>query len=433
MARAAPNGPNDTGAPKGTGGTGGARARPLPSAHERQGVEPAVSGARVRKRAAARREVFFATCPPGLEGALHEEARELGLAKLERQVGGVYFEGTLEDAWRANLWLRTAVRVFLRLARFPAATSDELYRGAAEVDWSRFSEPEGTLVVDSQTRDSALTHTHFVQQRVKDAVVDGFRASAGVRPSVSVDDPDLRVHVHLFRDRATLSVDTSGGSLHKRGWRAHQGRAPLAETLAAGVVLLSGWDRRAPLLDPFCGSGTIPIEAALLASGAAPGRWRRFGFERWPGHDARAFTRFRERELAREERPRKLVLRGSDTDAEQLEGARKNAEAAGVADLVSFEAADARDFAPRRGWNAFVVTNPPYGLRVGDEGGLVELYRSFGERLRERAEGFTVAALLGNRRLAKELRLKRFDRFRLMNGAIECELQRVRLELPAAR
>jgi putative N6-adenine-specific DNA methylase len=235
----------------------------------------------------AARETFFATCAPGLEPVLHEELAGLRLARIERQVGGVRFEGGIEDAWRANLNARTAVRILLRLARFEAASADALYAGASAVDWGRFLRPDGTFRVDAHSNESALDHTLFVEQRVKDAVADAFRARHGARPSVDLEDPELSIRVHLFRDRCTLSVDTSGESLHKRGWRRFQGRAPLAETLAAGIVLLSGWDRRSPLLDPFCGSGTVLIEAAWIAGGVPPGHLRkRYGFERWIGHDA---------------------------------------------------------------------------------------------------------------------------------------------------
>src|SRR5262249_27034974 len=158
--------------------------------------------------------------------------------------------------------------------RFEARDADALYAAVLALEWERFLAPEGRLAVQAQTRESVLDHSQFLEQRVKDAVVDRFRSRAGTRPSVDLDDPDLRIHLHLFRDRATLSLDTSGEALHKRGWRLHQGRAPLAENLAAAVVLLSGWDRRAPFVDPFCGSGTLPIEAAWLAAGIAPGSRR---------------------------------------------------------------------------------------------------------------------------------------------------------------
>ncbi len=374
------------------------------------------------------RHTFFTPCAPGIEPVLHEEARALGLARIERQVGGVRFEGTMADAWRANLWLRTAIRVLRRLARFPAENADDLYRGASGIDWSAFLAPGATLAVDAQTRESSLDHSRFIEQRVKDAVVDQLRELRGTRPSVDRDDPDLRIHAHVFRNRVTLSLDTSGSSLHKRGWRRYQGRAPLAETLAAAIVLLSRWDRRAPLLDPFCGSGTILIEAALLACDAAPGLLReRFGFERWPDHDADGWRAAKAEARRARKRPPRLTLYGWDRDRERLEGARTNARAAGVDELIELAQADVRDFAPRRGWNAWIVTNPPYGERVGREAELLPLYLRFGEVLSDRCGGSHLALLSGNPRLAKALKLGKTSRERLMNGALDCELLRVEI------
>ncbi len=369
------------------------------------------------------RHSFFVTCAPGVEPALHAEMRALRLAKVERQVGGVYFEGTLADAGRANLWLRAAVRVLLRVTRFACGDEDALYRGAHEVEWERFLAPEGTLAVTAHARDSELFHTGFVAQRVKDAVADRFREQSGKRPSVDKDDPVLGIHAHLVKNRCTLLADTTGPSLHKRGWRRAQGRAPLAETLAAATLHFSGWDKRSPLLDSFCGSGTILVEAALLASGRAPGAFReRFAFERWPGHDARAWQAARNEARDAGATPRRLILRGSDVDPARIEDARANAEAAGVADAIALEVADARDFAPKPGWNAWIATNPPYGERVGREKELVAVYRAFGDRLREHCAGYRLALFAGNRRLASELGIEPDERIALRNGALECEL-----------
>lgn len=381
------------------------------------------------------RHVFFAPCAPGLEPVLHEELRALRLAKSERQVGGVRFEGTLADAWRANLELRTAVRVLLRLSRFPAADADELYRGVAAVDWSRLLAPGGTLWVDAQTKSSQLAHSRFVAQRVKDAVVDQLRERTGARPDVARAEPDLRLHLHLFQDRATLSVDTSGESLHKRGWRRAQGRAPLAETLAAGLVLVSGWDRRAPLLDPFAGSGTILIEGALLAAGIAPGLFRSFAFERLPEHDARAYAALVAELRARRALPRKLRVLGSDLDPARVDEARANAAAAGVDELVVFEVADARDFAPRPGWNAWIVTNPPYGERLGEARDVAGLHRAFGDVLRARCAGCWLALLSAKPELLELLALPALpglERLATQNGGLACTILRGRIgEAPA--
>ena len=375
-----------------------------------------------RGRAPAR-EVFFATCAPGVEALLDRELRDLRLARVERQVGGARFEGTLRDAWVANLGLRTAVRVLLRLTRFPAGDSDALYAGARGVDWSRWLRRGGTLAVAAHTSGSALDHSRFVEQRVKDAVADQLREAWGERPSVEREDPDLRIHAHVASDRCTLLVDTTGEPLHKRGWRRYQGRAPLAETLAAAVVMLSGWDRRSPLLDPFCGSGTILVEAACLAAGIAPGGFReRFAFERLPGHDAAAWSEVRSRARAAGELPRKLVLAGSDRDPAALEGARENLRAAGFGARVPLEVAGALDLAPRKGWNGWIVTNPPYGERVGTKREAAELLRGFGRVLRERCQGFHVAVLCGDRDQARALALPEAGMQRLWNGPIECFL-----------
>lgn len=375
----------------------------------------------------SQRDTFFATCAPGLESVLHGEIRGLKLGRVERQVGGVRFEGRLEDAWRANLALGTAVRVLWRRDRFPARDDDQLYNGLARMPWEELLAPEGTLRVDAQVRDSSLTHSQFAAQRAKDAIVDRFRKRSGRRPSVDKDDPDLIVHLHLSRDRATVSVDTSGASLHKRGWRRFQGRAPLAETLAAGCAHLSKWDQRSPLVDPFCGSGTLLIEAALLALGRAPGLQRSFAFERFPGHDAKRYERLRD-ELRRAERPRgKRRLLGVEQNPERVEGARENVVAAGLEGLVEIEHGSFFDLELRSGWNAQVLSNLPYGERVGDPRELEHLYRTLGEAARTQWQGYSLALLMGDKRLTKLLALKPAERTPLKNGGLDVELVRYEL------
>jgi 23S rRNA G2445 N2-methylase RlmL len=372
----------------------------------------------------------FATCAPGIEPVLQAEAKALKLARVERQTGGVYFEGDARDLARANLELRTAVRVLRRLDRFHAEDADELYAGGRRVEWERFLAPDGTLAVTAQSSQVGLDHTAFVAQRVKDAIVDRLRERHGSRPDVDRDDPDLRVHAHLFGGRATLSLDSSGASLHKRGWRRHQGRAPLAETLAAAVLLLSGWNRRAPLLDPFCGSGTILVEAGLIASDTAPGLFReRFGFERWRDHDPRPIAELRAAARARVRVPRKLRLIGRDLDADQVAGARENAAAAGLGEVLEVEQGDALELELLPGWNAWIVTNAPYGRRVGGDDELVELHRRFGARLRESARGYHLALLAGSPRLGKALGLRPEERIALKNGGLDVEL--LRYEFPS--
>jgi len=374
---------------------------------------------------ARRRYSCFATCAPGLEPLLHAEMSALRLAKVERQVGGCYFEGDKTDLWRANLGLRTAVRVLMRRSRFEARDADALYAGVAAEDWEPYLAPEGTLRVDAKVSASALDHSQFVEQRVKDAIVDQFQERHGVRPSVDKDEPDLRVAVHLYKDRVTLQLDSSGHSLHRRGWREQQGRAPLAETLAAAMLLASGWDRRSPLVDPFCGSGTILVEAALLATNTAPGLFReRFGFESWDGHDATGFERMKERLRAEAKPLGKLRLVGSDRDPERVEDTLANLDAAGFggAKNVDVLRADASDVELKPGWNALVATNPPYGERLGDVAELRGVYRALGQRLRESAAGYRAAILTGNPELAHALELRELEPMAIKNGAIDCQL-----------
>jgi len=368
---------------------------------------------------------FFATSAPGIEPILQAEAKALKLPRVERQVGGIAFVGTIEDAWRANLWLRTSIRVLRRVARFHARTADQLYDDARDVEWERFLRPDGTLLVDARTRASNLDHSQFIEQVVKDAVVDRFRDATGERPSVDKDDPDLRINTHLYEDRVTLSVDTSGHSLHRRGWRRHQGRAPLAETTAAALVLASGWNRRAPLVDPFCGTGTILIEGGWIAGNVAPGLMRRFAFERWLDHRPEAYAAVQAAACAAARPTGKLRLIGSDRSPERIEEARENALAAGLEDRIELTVQDALDFEPRPGWNATLVTNPPYGQRVGEDEDLVALYRAFGQRLRDHWQGSSLTLLTGDPQLRKALGLRRPELSPLTNGGLECELVRM--------
>ncbi len=369
---------------------------------------------------AAPRYTFFATCAPGIEPILHAEIAALKFGKVERQVGGVRFEGSMRDAWKANLWLRTAVRVLRREGRFMATSESALDKGVGEVDWKSFLEPGGTLWVDAQTKDSALDHSQFLAQRVKDTIVDQVRGEDGTRPSVDRDTADVRVHLHLFKDRATLSVDTSGHSLHRRGWRTAQGRAPLSETLAAAVVLMSDWNRRSPLIDPFCGTGTLLVEGGMIAANLAPGLTReRFGFETWSDHNEAGWQRARAEAQAAMKMPSKLRLVGHDIVQERLDETAEHLEAMGLGKLGMLEVGDARRFEPRPGWGATVVANMPYGERIGND--VEALHEAFGARLRT-LSGYNTSILTGSSRLAGLLRLSRPTRHRLLNGGIECEV-----------
>ncbi|HSO00575.1 MAG TPA: THUMP domain-containing protein [Candidatus Nanopelagicales bacterium] len=374
---------------------------------------------------------FFATAAKGTEPAIRDELRELRFRGIRADRGGVHFHGPLDDGFRACLELRCAQRVLGELARFQAPTGDALYEGVTRIDWTPFLDPSRTLAVRAACKSSALTHTQFIAQKTKDAIVDQLRRKHGARPSVDRDDPDVGIFVHLARDQATVYIDLSGDSLHRRGWRGQAVEAPLKETLAAAILRLSAWDRARPLLDPMCGSGTFAIEGALWAQDIAPGLLgeregepRVFGFERWGCHDetaARRIDELRDRARARIKRQAPLIL-ASDADPRAVEIARANVKAAGV--RVDVRQARVQDLKPTQP-PGHVVINPPYGERLP---GSQELYRDMARALR-RLAGHRVAVLAGAPEIerAMEQRLPepraRLDRsLAVWNGAIECRL-----------
>ena len=364
---------------------------------------------------------FFATAAKGTEPALRDELRELRVRGVRADRGGVHFEGPLGDAARACLWSRVAARILLEVASFEARSGDALYDGLRTVDWTEWMTPRTTLAVRATCRSSHLTHSQFIAQKTKDAIVDALRDRAGARPSVDRDDPDVGVAVHIARDRATVYLDVGGASLHERGWRARGGAAPLRENLAAAVVRLSGWDRERPLLDPMCGSGTLAIEAASLALHVAPGLSRaRFGFERWADHDGAAKAAMRD--LRQDARGARLqgerdapTIRASDIDERALERTRENARDAGV-DLV-VERRDARALAPLAPPGT-VVTNPPYGERLEADR---DLFDDLARSLRG-LHGHMIALLAGAPGIGQAMGRDPDRWWALYNGPIECRL-----------
>ena len=353
------------------------------------------------------------------------ETRGLRLARAEAQVGGVRFEAEEWESWRAALHLRTAVRIYRELARFAAPTPEALYQGALTVAWDAVLEPGQTFAVSAKVSGPVHRHSGFAALKVKDAVADWFRERFGVRPSVDAETPDARLLVRLVDDRCTLCLDVAGRSLHRRGYRVSPAPAPLGECLAAGAVLLSGWDKRSPFLDPLCGSGTLLIEAGLLAAGIAPGLLGgTFAFERSLGFDRGRWEELREAARRAVRPPRRLVLRGSDIDPAAVTAARANAAAAGLGEVVWVEQADVRDFAPTPGWGATVVTNPPYGVRLEEEETLFPLYRDMGRVFKNRCRGFHVHLFMAGGRLAKIFALKPSRWWPLFHGGLPCRLAR---------
>lgn len=360
---------------------------------------------------------YFATAARGTEGVLRDELRELRIPRVKAARGGVHFGGDIGSALRVCLHSRIAVRVLERQASFEAPDIDALYEGVAAVPWERVLDGRRTLCVDALVRDAASTHSLFVAQRVKDAVVDRLRAKHGVRPDVSVRDPDVRIAAHWIGGQARLLLDVGGASLHARGFRAEAGQAPLRETLAAAVLRLSGWDRESALLDPMCGAGTIAIEAAQWARGIAPGLARSLGVERWASHDEAErslLAQFREqgRAAARAEGP---PVFARDLDGRAVELARRNAQLAGV--RIEFARADVTEIEPLCG-GGWVISNPPYGDRLAAP---ERFERELANALR-RLRGHRVCLLLRDRALPRALAKKPVLEHQLWNGALECRL-----------
>lgn len=373
---------------------------------------------------------FFATCPKGLESLLAEELRSLGAEAVKETRAGVAFAGPLGLAYRACLWSRLASRVLLALKTFPAASPDTLYAGVQTVDWTDHLGPDNTLAVDFSTSGSAITHSHYGALKVKDAIVDQLRDRFGTRPSVDKERPDVRVNVYLHNDEATLSLDLSGESLHRRGYRAQGVAAPLKENLAAALLLRAQWPaiaaRGGPFIDLMCGSGTLPIEAALMAADIAPGLLRpHFGFLRWRGHDESLWAPLvAEAQARREAGMEKLPpIRGYDRDRAAVRAALENVARAGLQKHVHIERRDLADCVPEAGAApGLVMANPPYGERLGEQQELPALHAALGEAMKRCYEGYQAAAFTANPALGKHLGLRARRMHTLYNGALECKL-----------
>jgi 23S rRNA (guanine2445-N2)-methyltransferase / 23S rRNA (guanine2069-N7)-methyltransferase len=370
----------------------------------------------------------------------------LGAAGARERSTGVTFSGDLTVAYRACLWSRVANRVFLELARFEVADAEGFYRAVREIDWTEHLGPDATLACDFSGHHPAITHTHFGALKLKDAIVDSVRDARAWRPSVELDRPSVRVHAHAHGNSIALSLDLSGESLHRRGYRGAAGEAPLKENVAAGVLMRSGWPdaaaQGAEFLDPMCGSGTFVIEAALMACDRAPGLDREyFGFLGWAGHDADAWeglcaeARARARTGAEAAVSRGLegAIRGQDRDPVAVRNARGNAERAGVQGLARFEVRPLSEAAPLNAAGGFFCTNPPYGVRLEDRETARAIHRELGAVLRERFQGWNAAVLTGAPEMGLELGIRAHRTHTVWNGAIECRLLRMKVESGSAR
>lgn len=378
------------------------------------------------------RYYYFAPCPRGLEEALEAELAEIGGQELAPRPAGVAFRGDLEVGYRACLWCRLASRILLELDRFPAPNPEALYAGARDFPFEEHFTVQESFAVEFTSTLSAIKHTNFGALKVKDAIADRFRDLIGVRPSVDRERPDIRFHMHIHEEMASLSLDLSGERLHRRSWRAQAQEAPLKENLAAGMLRIARWPavfaQGGGLVDPMCGSGTLLVEAALMALDVAPGLLRQgFGFERWQYHHANLWSRLVAEAKQRDLRgvTSSLPILGSDSDEEAVEASLRNLAEAGIRGVavVRRELAMAEPVGDRPG---ILVTNPPYGIRLGVGTQLDQLYRRLGMTLKGRFQEWTGFVLTGNLDAAKQLGLRVARRHLLFNGAIECRM----LEIP---
>jgi 23S rRNA (guanine2445-N2)-methyltransferase / 23S rRNA (guanine2069-N7)-methyltransferase len=380
--------------------------------------------------------VFMATAPRGLADLVARELRALGITELLPRTGGVLFRGTLAQGYAACLNSRVASRVLLRVAEFDAATTEAFYAATRAIDWSAHLDPARTLACEFTGAHPTITHSHFGALKLKDGICDQLREACGARPDIELERPAVKVVAHANGTQLGLYIDLAGEGLHRRGYRQRGGEAPLRENLAAGILLRAGWPAIAAagggFLDPMCGSGTLPIEAAMIAADIAPGLRRDYwGFTGWRGHDAALWQQQLEQARARVRTTLALSIRGSDQDAAVLRNAALNAEGAGVAALLHFECQPVTAARPDAA-SGLLCCNPPYGTRIGDDEQARAAHRELGAVLREHFSGWQAAILTAAPEAARELSLRSHRTHELWNGALACRLLRYDLARPGA-
>jgi putative N6-adenine-specific DNA methylase len=370
---------------------------------------------------------YFATVARDLEPLAAQELLDLGAQSVTPGFCGVAFTGDQTLLYRANLFARLPFRILQQLKVFPCHTADDLYKGIQSIDWQEFLDPGCTLAVNATGKNSDLNHSHFTALQVKNAIVDQQQARLGDRSNVDTHEPDVRINVHIRRDECTVSLDSSGDSLHRRGYRPAMGDAPLKESLAAALIKLSDWQPDQVFFDPLCGSGTLPLEASLTALNIAPGVFRdRFGFETWPDFNKALLEQLIAEAESAQLKELPAFIGGSDGSIEILEQARANARYCGVSQLVQFQLQELAEVqAPSD--SGVLMCNPPYGERLGNPEELGTFYRLLGDILKQRFKGWTAFVLSGNKELARAIRLKSAQRIPVNNGGLACQLMKYEL------
>ena len=356
----------------------------------------------------------------GLEGVLSDELKELGAQDVQQGKRMVSFTGDKEMMYRANFCLHTALRVLKPIYKFRSADADDLYEKVKRFDWSTIMQATDTFAIDSTVYSESFRHSRFVTYRVKDAIADYFMEAEGRRPSIRLNAPDLRLDVHISGDEVTLSLDSSGEPLYKRGWRVAQTDAPINEVLAAGIIKLSGWHGQCNLVDPMCGSGTFLIEAALIAANINPGVYRNdFAFQRWSDYDPELYSKIYNDDSGEREFDYKIY--GSDIAVQAVAIAEANVKSAGLGKMIEVRQQDLRELeeAPEKG---YVITNPPYGERLRPDD-IAGLYESIGQKLKKVFRGYQAWLITYDKELTSLIGLHPSVTYPLLNGDLECELR----------
>ena len=360
----------------------------------------------------------------GLEAVLAQELTQLGANNIQIGRRMVAFTGNQEMMYRANFQLRTAIRILKPIAHFKARSAEDMYDEVRKIDWSQYIEHGKTFSVDSVVYSEEFRNSRFVTYKVKDAIVDQFREATGTRPNISVSNPDIRLNIHIAEDQATLSLDSSGESLHRRGYRQESVEAPLNEVLAAGMILMSGWKADTDFIDPMCGSGTLLIEAALIARNINPGVFRKaFAFEKWPDFNQELFDTIYNDDSQEHDFAHHIY--GYDVDMKAVNTARLNVKAAGLSQTVTVELQDFKDF-KKPAEKSIIMTNPPYGERISTPD-LLGTYKMIGERLKHEFGGNEAWILSYREECFEQIGLKPSIKIPLYNGSLECEFRKYAL------
>ena len=378
----------------------------------------------MKKGATQNRFEIVAKTTFGLEGILSGELAGIGAADIKMLNRAVSYKGDMEMLYRSNYCLRTALRILKPILSIQVSNETELYQAIRIVNWDEWLDKRGTLAVDATVKSKYFTHSHYVAQKVKDAMVDQFRDKYGIRPSVDLEDPDLRVNIHIAEKTLTVSLDSSGESLYRRGYRVSPGKANLSEVLAAGMIMLTGWKGNMPFVDLMCGSGTLPIEAALIAHKIPPGFFRKkFGFQQWPGFRPELLRKIHS--TCRPAYQSGIIAYGYDNATEAIKISRKNADGARLKESIRFTLCDFTA-AERPGDQGLIIINPPYGERLKQDD-LNVLYKRIGDTLKNKFQGFDAWIISSNPDAMKHVGLRPDKHITLFNGQLECKFNHYNL------